>query len=111
MAVDAWTVRTLASAVGSGVAARLMLAAGTLDVAEAQTRGLVDRVGDRDDALAWAHEVAALAPLALAHAKGVLRGADDEAAARTFEACWASDDVREGRAARAERRDPVFRGR
>ena len=29
----------------------------------------------------------------------------------SFAACWASDDVREAAAARAEKRPPVFEGR
>lgn len=111
MAVDAWTIRTLAATVGAGVANRVLLGAETLDLDAAVAAGLVDRTGDLDDALAWAHEVAALAPLALAHNKLVLRDGDDAAVAATFEACWASDDVREALAARAERRTPVFRGR
>ncbi len=111
MAVDAWTIRTLAATVGAGVANRVMLGAETLDLDVAVATGLVDRTGDLDDALAWAHEVAALAPLALAHNKLVLRDGDDAAVAATFEACWASDDMREALAARAERRTPVFRGR
>lgn len=111
MAVDAWTIRTLAATVGAGVANRVMLGAETLDHDAALAAGLVDRTGDVEDALAWAQEVAALAPLALAHNKLVLRGGDDETVAETFDACWASDDVREALAARAERRTPVFRGR
>lgn len=111
MAVDAWTIRTLAAAVGSGVANRVMLGAETLDHDAALAAGLVDRTGDLDDALAWAHEVAALAPLALAHNKLVLRGGDAAAVTASFDACWASADVREARAARGERRTPVFRGR
>jgi len=111
MAVDAWTIRTLAAHVGHGVAGRMMLAAETLDHATARAAGLVDRDGDLDDAVAWAHDIAALAPLALAHNKLVLRGGDDGAVRATFDACWSSDDVREALAARAERRTPVFRGR
>ncbi len=111
MAVDAWTVRTLAATVGAGVANRVLLGAESLDRDAAVAAGLVDRVGDLGDALAWAHELAALAPLAVAHNKLVLRGGDEAAVAASFEACWASDDVREAQAARAERRAPSFHGR
>ena len=111
MAVDAWTIRTLADVAGGGVARRLMLAAETLDRDAALACGLVDRAGTLDDALAWAHEIAALAPLSLAHNKRVLTGADDAAVASSFAACWASNDVREAATARAERRPPVFTGR
>lgn len=111
MAVDAWTIRTLADLAGHGPARRLMLAAEGLDRDEALACGLADRAGDLAAALAWAHEVAALAPLTLAHNKAVLTGADAETTDRTFAACWASEDVREAAAARRERRSPVFTGR
>jgi enoyl-CoA hydratase len=111
MAVDHWTIRRLADVAGGGVARRLMIAAETLGRDEALACGLADRAGTLDDAVAWAHELASLAPLSLAHNKAVLNGADDETAARSFAACWASDDVREAASARAEKRAPVFTGR
>lgn len=111
MAVDGWTIRTLAQLAGTGRARRLMLAAESLDRAQALAAGLVDRAGRLDDALAWAHEIAELAPLALAHNKLVLNGGDDEAVHASFAAVWASDDVREAAAARAEKRSPEFTGR
>ncbi|MFW6773476.1 enoyl-CoA hydratase [Nocardioides sp. CPCC 205120] len=110
MAVDAWTMRTLQTVAGGGLARRLMLAAETVDVDEAVRYGLVDRTGTLDDALVWAAEIATLAPLTLAHNKLVLNGGSDEEVARTFAACWASEDVREAAAARSEKRPPVFRG-
>ena len=111
MAVDGWTIRTLAQLAGTGRARRLMLAADSLDRDEAVAAGLVDRAGTLDDALAWANEIAELAPLALAHNKLVLNGGDDEAVHASFQAVWASEDVREAAAARAEKRSPEFRGR
>jgi enoyl-CoA hydratase len=111
MAVDAWTMRTLAEVAGGGVARRLMLAAETVDRDEALACGLADRPGDLEAALAWAHEIAALAPLTLAHNKLVLNGGDEAAVDESFARCWASDDVREAAAARAEKRAPVFHGR
>ncbi len=111
MAVDAWTIRTLAAVAGAGTARRLMLAAETLGRDEALACGLLDRAGDLAEALAWARDLAGLAPLALAHAKNVLAGADDASAAASFARCWDSEDVREARTARAERRAPVFTGR
>jgi len=111
MAVDAWTIRTLAEVAGGGVARRLMLAAEALDAEAAVHHGLADRIGDLASAVAWAHEIAALAPLSLAHNKLVLAGADDRAVQDSFARCWASEDVREAATARDERRTPVFRGR
>ena len=111
MAVDAWTIRTLADVAGHGTARRFMLAAETFDRDQALAAGLADRPGTLEDALAWAQEIAALAPIALAHNKLVLNGGDDEAVAESFAACWASDDVREAALARGEKRSPRFVGR
>lgn len=111
MAVDTWTMRTLAAIAGGGMARRLMLAAETVDLDVALGSGLVDRPGTLDEALAWAAEIATLAPLTLAHNKLVLNGGDDGAVAATFAACWASEDVREAATARTEKRAPVFTGR
>jgi enoyl-CoA hydratase len=113
MAVDAWTIRTLATLAGGGRARRLMLAAETFDRDTALQVGLADRAGTLDDAIAWAHEIAALAPLTLAHNKLVLNGssADDAAIEQSFTDVWASADVREAAQARTEKRTPVFEGR
>lgn len=111
MAVDAWTIRTLADLAGHGSARRLMLAAETFDREQALTIGLADRPGTLDDAIAWAKEIAVLAPLSLAHNKLVLNGGDDDAIAESFAACWASEDVREAALARVDKRTPRFTGR
>ncbi len=113
MAVDAWTIRTLAALAGGGTARRLMLAAETLAVEEALAVGLADRPGTLADAIAWAHEIAQFAPLALAHNKLVLNStsADDAAIDASFTAVWASEDVREAAAARDEKRAPSFKGK
>jgi enoyl-CoA hydratase len=112
MAVDAWTIRTLAQLAGTGRARRLMLAGDSMDREEALLAGLADRAGSLEDALAWAQEIATLAPLALAHNKLVLNGssADDAAIAQSFTDVWASQDVRESMVARDEKRAPIFRG-
>jgi len=111
MAVDAWTIRTLAKLAGDGAARQLMLAAVTFDRQKALDVGLADRPGTLDDAMAWAHEIAVLAPLSLAHNKLVLNGGDEKAIAASFAACWASDDVREAALARTAKRAPIFGGR
>lgn len=111
MAVDAWTIRTLAQLAGTGRARRLMLAAETLDRDEALAAGLADRPGTLDDAIAWAREIAAFAPLTLAHNKRILNEtADDAAIEASFRAVWESEDVREAAAARDEKRPPEFKG-
>ena len=113
LAVDAWTMRTLSDLAGTGRARRLMLAAESLDRDEALHCGLADRPGTVADAVAWAHEIAAFAPLALAHNKLVLNGSseDDAEIEKSFADVWASEDVKEAALARTERRAPVFRGR
>jgi len=111
MAVDAWTIRTLADVAGLGTARRFMLAAETFDRGQALAAGLADRPGTFEDALVWAQEIASFAPLTLAHNKLVLNGGDDEAVAKSFAACWASEDVREAALARSEKRTPQFAGR
>ena len=111
MAVDAWTIRTLADIAGHGSARRLMLAAETFDRDQALSVGLADRPGTLTDAVAWAHEIATLAPITLAHNKLVLNGGSDEDIDASFEACWASEDVREAALARTEKRTPKFTGK
>jgi enoyl-CoA hydratase len=119
LAVDPWTIRRLALLAGNGVARRLLLACDQIDADTALARGLADRAGELDQALAWAHEMATLAPLTQAYSKRVLNEVFepelDEALRkelhRAFEGCWASEDFAEGRRSRAEKRPPVFRGR
>lgn len=111
MAVDAWTIRTLSEIAGGGVARRVLLAAEMLDRDQASSCGVVDRAGTLADAIAWAHEISALAPMAIAHNKLVLNGATDDVIDKSFAAVWASDDVREAAQARLDKRTPVFEGR
>ncbi|MEJ7636151.1 enoyl-CoA hydratase [Aeromicrobium sp.] len=113
MAVDAWTIRTLKELAGAGPARRLMLAAESLDTDEAIACGLADRAGTPQHAIEWAHELAQLAPMTLAHNKLVLNGspADDAAIEASFASVWASSDVKEAAQARLDKRAPVFEGR
>jgi enoyl-CoA hydratase len=121
LAVDPWTIRRLAALAGGGTAQAVLIGCDTLDADRALRCGLASRLGDRDAALAWARELAALAPLTLAYSKRALNQAsvlaDDRASAadseliKAYEACWASDDRAEGQRGRAEKRPPRFRGR
>jgi enoyl-CoA hydratase len=113
--VDAWTIRRLAGLAGGGAARAMLVGVDTLDVDRAYQLGLVDRLGDLDGALAWAQEIAALAPLALEYCKLALNTVAeldpiDERVDKAMIACWNSEDAAEGQRARAERRPPEFRG-
>ena len=109
LAVDDWTVERLARLAGHGPARAMLLAAEVLKGDEAHRLGFVQRLGTLDDALAWADDIAALAPLTLRAHKAALERPAEAAAARR--AAWASDDLREGLAAFRERRRPRFHGR
>ena len=116
LAVDFWTVRRLSLLAGGGAARQLLLACDEIDLDTAVGLGLVQRRGELADALAWAARLAGLAPLTHAYNKLALERAFESAAAdaetlAAFEACWASDDFAEGRAAGAEKRPPRFTGR
>jgi enoyl-CoA hydratase len=110
LAVDPWTVRRLAQVAGGGTARALLLACDRIGAELAHARGLVDRIGDRTDAIALAVEIATMAPLTLRYNKLALDGAAEPALLAAFEACWTSADMVEGQRARAERRAPVFTG-
>lgn len=114
VSVDPWTVRRLAALAGGGTARAMLAACETVDAPLAHARGLVDRIGGREAALEWAAGVAALAPLTVRYNLTALDRTDlpddDPSLVAAFEACWTSTDLVEGRAARAERRPPVFRG-
>lgn len=115
VAVDPWTLHRLAQLAGGGTARAVALSCDRIDAGLAHARGLVDRLGDRDAALAWAADLARLAPLTLRYSTLVLDRTDlpddDPELLAAFEACWASEDLAEGRSARREGRAPRFRGR
>jgi enoyl-CoA hydratase len=113
-------VQRLATLVGQGAARDLLLTARTLDVDEAAAIGLVQRrVPNALDAAAEiAAEVAELAPLTVQGHKRALNlvvGGVDAAALAEMRAleerAFASQDLREGLAAFAEKRAPRFEGR
>lgn len=116
--VDHWTVQRLSLLAGAGPTRAMLLGAETYGGEEAAQLGFVQRVGDLDDALGWADEIAALAPLTLAGLKLALnrlempvgRG-DDPLVHAAWDAAWGSEDLQEGIAAFRERRRPVFHGR
>lgn len=115
LAVDPWTVARLVDVAGGGVARALLLGVDTVAAERALATGLADRAGPFEDALAWAVELSGLAPLSLRYSKLALNAAVTGAAPHevdaAFAACWASDDVAEFRAARADGRPPRYTGR
>jgi enoyl-CoA hydratase len=119
LAVDPWTIRRFALLAGPGTARAVLLACDQLDAEQARSCGFVARVGTVDDAIAWAEDLAELAPLTVGYSKQVLNSLfepelDPVASKELFEAfegCWASEDLVEGARARAEKRPPRFEGR
>jgi enoyl-CoA hydratase len=119
--LSAKNIWRLALLVGQGAARDFLLAGRTVDADDALRLRVVERVGDDalHDALALADEVAASAPLTMqghkralnlvAEAQGLSAEARAEIAALE-RAAFASDDLREGMAAFAEKRTPNFRG-
>lgn len=116
--VDQATVARLVELVGGGAARSILLAAETVDAPTALALGLVQRIGTLDDALVWANEIAVLAPLSIQGHKLALqavsesiRGESGASASAAMRRAWASADLREGRTAFLERRQPQFHGR
>ena len=109
--IDRWSVSRLIAVAGEGTARAMLLAAEVVSAEDAHRLGLVQRVADLDGALAWAQEIAALAPLSIAGHKLALNSAPKEEFEAAFERAWSSDDLAEGMAAFRERREPEFRGR
>ena len=111
-------LRLLETRLGLGPAKRLILAGETFDEAELKQVGFCDWWAD--DPLGFARdkaaEMAGFAPLAVQGMKRTLNEIaagtlDQERAYRETAACWASDDLKEGLAARAEKRAPDFKGK
>jgi enoyl-CoA hydratase len=111
LAVDQWTVDRLAGEAGSSVARAMLLAATTFRAAELVACGFIHHCGDLDDALAWAAEVAELAPLTVAsHKLALERGHEVEAVQAARRRAWSSRDAAEGRSAFLAKRPPRFTG-
>ena len=111
LAVDRWTIERLAREFGGSVARAMLLAAQTYRTEQLVASGGVHRIGGLDDALVWADQLAALAPLTIrAHKLALERPADDPAFEAARVAAWTSADAEEGRVAFLEKRPAQFRG-
>lgn len=113
--VDHWTVQRLAALAGHGPARSMLLAADVLSGHDAHRLGLAQRLCTVEDAVGWAAEIAALAPLTIAGHKLMLNRleaapAPDIEVSEAFANAWQSEDLQEGMAAFRQRRLPNFRG-
>ncbi len=113
--VSPGTIRRIVALAGSG-AARAMLIGGDWIAAErAHALGLADRVGELDDAVRWAFEIAGYAPRLLAYFKEQLQVQNLPTDGGEFSAAigWVreTEDYTESVTARMEGRAPVYTGR
>ncbi len=115
-------VTALTNLAGPASTAEILLSARRFPAADALRMGLVNRVVAaaelRDETMALARVIAQNAPLTLAACKAAIRelgrSPDQRDTARVeamIEACFRSDDYREGQRAFAEKRPPAFTGR
>ncbi len=116
LVVDHWTVERLAREMGWSVARAMLIAAQTYRAEQLVAAGAVHRIGDLDAALAWASELAGLAPLTISSHKLALEQSApspqyDELFEQARDAAWSSLDAEEGRLAFLEKRLPNFQGR
>lgn len=115
-------VKALVDVVGPANAAEIFFTARRYTAEEARDIGLINRVfpveGFEEAVSAYLGDMAANAPLTQKAAKLAIRGAmrkadpaDLDAIDAAIQACFDSEDYKEGRAAFAEKRKPAFRGR
>jgi enoyl-CoA hydratase/carnithine racemase len=115
-------VAALTGLIGPAATSEVLLSARRFPAAEALQMGLVNRVVPaaelRPEVLTLARDISRNAPLTVAACKAAIRQAGRPADRRDLalveamvEACFRSEDYREGQRAFAEKRPPVFTGR
>lgn len=115
--VNHWTVQRVATLAGPSTARAILLAAEVVRGDHAVRIGFANREGDLDAAVAWAAEIARLAPLTLAGHKVMLNRLEvppvdaDGAVEAAFDRAWTSADLQEGLDAFRARRTAEFHGR
>jgi enoyl-CoA hydratase len=115
LVVNHWTVERIVHELSWPVARAMLLTATTYTGAQLAAFGSVHRLGTLDDALAWASEIAQLAPLTISGHKIALESTAglpdvDELVRAAREKAMLSSDAQEGRTAFAEKRKPRFVG-
>jgi enoyl-CoA hydratase len=108
------TIARLIALGGVGAARALLIGGERMPAERAYGLGLVDRIGELEDALAWATEMSTFAPLPMRWLKQRLQiddppdGSEYPAVAHEF---MQTEDFAEAGAARKERRPPHYVGR
>ncbi|WP_158971154.1 enoyl-CoA hydratase [Chachezhania sediminis] len=115
-------IKALVDVVGPAHAREIFFTARKYSAEEALTMGLINRIlpveGFDQAAAAYLAEIAGNAPLTIKAARMAIRAVTQDPDARdldaidaAIQACFDSEDYKEGRAAFAEKRAPHFRGR
>lgn len=120
LTVDFYTVHHLTAAAGHSVARAMLIGTEVFDGERLAASGFVHRLVENDTdvgaaGLAWAAEIARLAPLTIAAHKVMLADAEapgdpSVASVTAREAAWRSDDLAAGLAAFAAKQRPEFLG-
>jgi enoyl-CoA hydratase len=115
LVVNHWTIERIVRELSWPVARNMLLTASTYSAEELVRMGSIQRIGSLDDALAWASDIAKLAPLTIRGHKIALESSAgepnvDSLVAACREQALASNDAREGREAFLEKRQPKFTG-
>jgi enoyl-CoA hydratase len=115
LVVNHWTIERIVRELSWPVARNMLLTASNYSAEELARMGSIHRLGTLDDALAWASDIAKLAPLTIRGHKVALESSAgepniDALVTACREEALASNDAREGREAFMEKRQPKFTG-
>ena len=115
LVVNHWTIERIVRELSWPVARNMLLTASNYSAEELSRTGSIQRLGTLDDALAWASDIAKLAPLTIRGHKVALESSAgepniDALVTACREEALASNDAREGREAFMEKRQPKFTG-